>query len=297
MQSENIADLATALSKLQGALEGAKKDSTNPSFKSKYADLEAVWEAARPLLVPNGLSVTQTMGIRESSGFQTTLITTLLHSSGQWISGEMPLLLETQDPQGQGSAITYARRYCLAAILGIHQTDDDAESAQPNRPSEGQKYAGKAKEANLWSKDKAHLQNKNPIPQEYGPDRPSNKEDEAGDVRKLREAALSADTPTTAEPKAGDTEKGVLDVGRQELPRDVENEESATAEKGDSAKKISAVKRGLLGVLAYAVEKGYTEQEVDTYIKERFGITEETASTLTPTAFAVIVNHFQKTKT
>jgi hypothetical protein len=131
-QSDNINELATALSSLQTALEGAKKDSTNPYFKSKYADLEAVWEAARPLLKPNGLAVTQTMGyfiVGETP--ITTLITTLMHTSGQWKSGEMPLLLKTQDPQGQGSAITYARRYGLTAMLGIHQTDDDGQSASP----------------------------------------------------------------------------------------------------------------------------------------------------------------------
>lgn len=132
MRSEQINELAKALNAVQSVLEGAKKDSTNPFFKSKYADLESVWEAARPLLAPNGLSVAQTMGYLYGDGAPptTTLITTLMHNSGQYISGEMPLVLKQHDPQGQGSAITYARRYCLAAILGIHQTDDDAEDAK-----------------------------------------------------------------------------------------------------------------------------------------------------------------------
>jgi len=130
-KSDDIKELAIALNKVQAVLEGAKKDSVNPFYKSKYADLESVWEAARPLLATNGLSVTQTLGyvLSGNGEMMTTLITTLLHESGQYISGEMPLLLKTPDPQGQGSAISYARRYGLAAILGIYQTDDDAEVA------------------------------------------------------------------------------------------------------------------------------------------------------------------------
>jgi hypothetical protein len=58
------------------------------------------------------------------------LVTTLLHSSGEWISGEMPVLTKDASPQAQGSGLTYARRYALAAIVGVYQTDDDAEAAQ-----------------------------------------------------------------------------------------------------------------------------------------------------------------------
>lgn len=122
--------IAAALCELQSVLEGAKKDSTNPYFKSKYADLEAVWEAARPHLKACGLSVAQPLGyLVVGENVITTLKTVLMHTSGQFIIGEMPLFLKTNDPQGQGSAITYARRYSFAAMLGIHQTDDDGESA------------------------------------------------------------------------------------------------------------------------------------------------------------------------
>src|ERR1700722_7792656 len=102
-QSEDIKELACALNKVQSVLEGAKKDSVNPYFKSKYADLEAVWEVAREPLSTNGLSVVQTMGIQFTPAGEviTTLLTTLLHTSGQWISGDMPLFLKTADPQGQ----------------------------------------------------------------------------------------------------------------------------------------------------------------------------------------------------
>lgn len=136
-KSEDITEIAKALCKVQAKIEGAKKDSVNPYFKSKYADLEAVWDSVRDLLTENGLSVAQTMGVHSAGeAAVSTLVTTLMHESGQYISGEMPLLLKQQDPQGQGSSITYARRYALAAILGVYQVDDDAETAvAPKRTS------------------------------------------------------------------------------------------------------------------------------------------------------------------
>ena len=127
MQSENIVELATALNKVQSELLGAKKDSDNPFFKSKYADLASVWDACREPLTKNGLSVTQIFD-------GANLITILLHISGQWIKGSIPIIAAKQDPQGIGSAISYYRRYSLAAIVGIVQIDDDAESAM-ERPT------------------------------------------------------------------------------------------------------------------------------------------------------------------
>lgn len=127
IQTENISELAKALCIVQGILQGAVKDEDNPFFKSKYANLEAVWDACRKPLSNHGLSVIQTTVGDEQGNIQ--LITTLVHSSGQWIRGYLPLLLQKKDPQGVGSALTYARRYALAAIVGIVQVDDDAESA------------------------------------------------------------------------------------------------------------------------------------------------------------------------
>jgi len=127
-QSEQINELAVALSKFQGEMTSVKKDAVNPFFKSKYATLDTIWEAIRKPLSDNGLSVIQTLGIGE--GF-TTLGTKLLHTSGQWVEGSMPLNPEKDTPQGLGSAITYARRYSLSAILGIVvDEDDDAESTK-----------------------------------------------------------------------------------------------------------------------------------------------------------------------
>jgi len=127
-KSENINELATALSKLQGALTPVKKGSENPFYKHKYADLSSVWDACHKLLAENGLAIAQ--GSRTEEG-KVILVTTLMHSSGQWIEGEYLLNPIKDDPQGLGSAMSYARRYTLAAMLGItaEDEDDDAEAA------------------------------------------------------------------------------------------------------------------------------------------------------------------------
>ena len=126
-QSESIAELAHALSKAQANITGALKDSSNPFFKSRYADLASCWDACRKQLSENGLAVIQTIEVGES---RPVLVTTLAHSSGEWIKSYCPILTKDDSPQGQGSGITYARRYALAAIVGLAQIDDDAEAAQ-----------------------------------------------------------------------------------------------------------------------------------------------------------------------
>jgi len=127
MQSEQINELAAALSKAQASITGALKDSANPFFKSKYADLASCWDACRKQLTDNGLSVIQTTDIVAD----TVVVRTMLaHSSGQWISGILPVKAKDDGPQAQGSGITYARRYALAAMVGLAQIDDDAEAAQ-----------------------------------------------------------------------------------------------------------------------------------------------------------------------
>lgn len=125
-RSESIAKLAVALAKAQAAMKGAVKDSQNPFFKSKYADLESVWDACRKPLTDNELSVIQ---IPAGGHDSLSVLTVLMHSSGEWISGELLLNPKAWDPQGIGSAITYGRRYALAAFAGVYQTDDDGEAA------------------------------------------------------------------------------------------------------------------------------------------------------------------------
>jgi hypothetical protein len=127
MQSESIAALAAALSKAQASITGALKDSSNPFFKSRYADLASCWDACRKQLADNGLAVIQTTDV---TNVGVVLVTTLAHSSGEWMRGVLPIVTKDAGPQAQGSGITYARRYALAAIVGLAQIDDDAEAAQ-----------------------------------------------------------------------------------------------------------------------------------------------------------------------
>ena len=131
-KSESIKELASALAKAQAKLQVAKKESENPFFHSKYADLSSVWAACREALTSNGLSVVQ-VGKTGNNG-ASYLETILLHDSDEWISGELPLLPIRQDPQAIGSALTYARRQGLSAIVGLcTEEDDDAEGAMDRK--------------------------------------------------------------------------------------------------------------------------------------------------------------------
>ena len=121
-QSENIHELATALSKAQGEMQAAIKDSVNPFFKSKYADLGSVWDAARPVLCKYGLCVIQATDVIND---KIVMVTTLAHSSGQWIKSIVPLNPAKNDSQSLGTAMTYLRRYSLSAIVGVVCDDDD----------------------------------------------------------------------------------------------------------------------------------------------------------------------------
>jgi len=124
-KSSEIDKLAEALAKAQSELEGAKKESVNPFFKSSYADLHAVIKSSFPYLSKNGLSVSQGNEIVKGAVCVTTL---LMHSSGQWLRSKVKLPLSKVDAQGVGAAITYGRRYGLSAIVGIAQYDDDGNS-------------------------------------------------------------------------------------------------------------------------------------------------------------------------
>jgi hypothetical protein len=130
-RSPEIGELTKALSIAQGKIKGAKADSDNPFFKSKYADLESVWAAIRIPLSDNGLAVIQCVDDNK-------LVTILSHSSGQFVQSSYPLTPKDQSPQSIGSAVSYARRYSLAAMTGVYQVDDDAEAAQA-RPAQQQR--------------------------------------------------------------------------------------------------------------------------------------------------------------
>jgi hypothetical protein len=150
-QSETINELACALSKAQGEMQAAIKDKVNPFFKSSYADLGSVWDAARPVLSKYGLCVMQTTEIT-CEGSRIVMVTTLAHTSGQWVKSFLPLNPAKNDSQGVGAAITYLRRYSLSAIVGVVCDDDD----------DGETACGRGKSAETKS---PQPQNANPAPQ------------------------------------------------------------------------------------------------------------------------------------
>lgn len=123
-----ITTLAQALLKFQAEAETLQKDSINPHFKNSYIGLDSLVEKVLPLLNKHGIVVLQLPSIAEGSP---ALTTSLIHAeSGQMLNSQMFLVLDRDNPQGQGSAITYARRYALMSILGlVADTDDDGQSA------------------------------------------------------------------------------------------------------------------------------------------------------------------------
>lgn len=125
-QSDEIDQLAAALVAIQAEVPAIPKDATNPFFKSKYADLPIVMETAQPIVTKHGVAVSQDP---DFDGTHDLLTTTLMHTSGQWKQATMRLHLPKADPQGQGSALTYARRYAYMAALGLVADQDDDGSA------------------------------------------------------------------------------------------------------------------------------------------------------------------------
>ena len=140
--SPTIAALAAALVKAQSAMGGAKKDSTNPHVRTAYADLASIWDACRAPLANAGLSVVQLVS---SDPAHAIIETILAHSSGEWVSSTLAVPLTKADAQGLGSAITYGRRYALAAIVGVCPADDDGEAAVA-RPTQRTQPAQRAQE-------------------------------------------------------------------------------------------------------------------------------------------------------
>lgn len=147
-QSPSVDKLAAALVRAQGQLKGAVKDATNPFYKNTYADLASVWDACKAALQENGLSVVQFPGFVEGAPATAQLTTMLLHESGQWLQGTAGAPLAKPDAQSVGSAITYLRRYALAAVIGVVQEDDDGNSAVDRKESgRGRSSTGRTKDA------------------------------------------------------------------------------------------------------------------------------------------------------
>ena len=137
-RSESIAALSAALATAQGGIRAASKDSANPFYHTKYADLASIWDACRHALSANGVAVMQFPRTIEA-GIEVETI--LSHASGEWVSEiiRLPAIqivknkegkeFERFDAQTIGSAITYARRYALAAMVGVAPDDDDDGNA------------------------------------------------------------------------------------------------------------------------------------------------------------------------
>lgn len=132
--SEHINEIATALSKAQGAMKSAQKDRDNPFFKSSYSTLAAVIDAIREPFQANGLSFAQP-AYTDPNG-AVVVETVIMHSSGQFISGELSARPVKSDPQGVGSVVTYLCRYGLKAMVGITSADDDDDGNAATKPGE-----------------------------------------------------------------------------------------------------------------------------------------------------------------
>lgn len=125
--SESINEIAGALAKAQGEMAPAVKDAMNPAFRSKYADLAAVWAACCPALTKHQIATVQDATLCERG---VSVTTRLIHATGQWMEfGPLTVPMSKQDAHGVGSATTYARRYGLSAALGIVADDDDGNAA------------------------------------------------------------------------------------------------------------------------------------------------------------------------
>jgi hypothetical protein len=128
--SDSINAISKALVQAQRNIKFAIKDSTNPHFKSRYADLGSVIDAVKPALNEAGIAFLQTASASEA-GF-ISLTTRLIHESGEWIEDTANCPLQKNDAQGVGSCMSYLRRYNLSSICGLYQDDDDGESTRMN---------------------------------------------------------------------------------------------------------------------------------------------------------------------
>ena len=138
-KSDSIAAIAPALVKAQAEIKAALKDSTNPHFRSKYADLSSVVDAVKGPLLKHGICFLQ--GVHDAVD-GVAVETMLLHTSGEWISSTLRIPAVKQDAQGYGSATTYGRRYGLQAMCGVPAEDDDGNAATASTASRITPVAG-----------------------------------------------------------------------------------------------------------------------------------------------------------
>lgn len=137
--SEHINELAEALAVAQGSFAKVTKGKTakietktGPGYKYQYADLGEVIETTRPTLKEHGLSVVQMPSVGPDN--RLTLCTMLMHKSGQWIRGEIPIQWNGGDPKSLGSLLTYLRRYTYTGAIGVATEEDDDGQAAGTAP-------------------------------------------------------------------------------------------------------------------------------------------------------------------
>ena len=136
-------EIATALLKAQSEMSNPKKGATNPFFKSKYADLNAIREAVIPTLNQNGITVLQPIVHVDSKNFVKTI---LLHESGEFLESLTEIIYnKINDAQAQGSGISYSRRYALQSFVCVGADDDDGNNAV-QKPKATTEILKKAKE-------------------------------------------------------------------------------------------------------------------------------------------------------
>lgn len=138
-QSPTLSNLATALSLAQAEMPMALKESTNPFFKSSYADLASCWNTAKPYLAKNNLAIIQ---IPTADNTKVSVTTILTHKTGEYISGTLTMVARENTPQAIGSCITYARRYALQSFIGLAAEDDDGHKASNKDTMIPQQYSG-----------------------------------------------------------------------------------------------------------------------------------------------------------
>jgi hypothetical protein len=136
--TDSLAKLAPALVAAQAELKAVGKDSTNPHFKNRYASLDTIIESVRPTLSKHGLAIVQGATVpmtTDSGGLVGFAVETMLvHASGEWLTNTAIIPLSKADAQGAGGALTYGRRYSLAALLSLATEEDDDGNAA-SRPA------------------------------------------------------------------------------------------------------------------------------------------------------------------
>ena len=161
LTSDTITKIMPAFLAAQSNFAPAIKGKDNPFFKSKYVPLDAVIDAVAPALRDQDICILQQTDIEDA---RTVLITKLIHSSGEWIAGRYPVHPIKADPQGEGSALTYARRYALMALVGIAPEDDDGNAATKSaqatvtklKPTDGA-WEAQSPESQAWLAEIANI--------------------------------------------------------------------------------------------------------------------------------------------